>query len=231
MFKHIHHEFPKLLQENSETGRVYLTPTGERYPSVTTVLADYGKEGLMEWRKRVGEKQANRISRQATNRGTGVHEALETYLQNEDVSLKKMMPNVKNLYLRMREELRLKVDNIHCLETKLFSHKLGLAGTVDCVAEYKGILSAIDFKTSNKLKKKANIGSYFMQGVAYSKMFTEMTGIPINQVVILIGVDSANFCQTLVVKEPEMQLHLEGLKGYIEQYKNKNNTVQEILDF
>lgn len=221
MFNHIHHDFPQLLQENLDGRRVYLAPNGERYPSVTTVLSDHGKEAIMEWRKKVGEEKANEISRKATTRGTGVHKALELYLKNEDISQLDMMPNVKSLFVRMKQELDGKVDNIHCLEDRLFSHQLKLAGTVDCVAEHKGILSVIDFKTSIRLKKKENIGGYFMQGAAYATMFNEMTGLNIDQVVILIGVDTANFCQTLIIKGDELAHHREELQKYIDGYYAK----------
>jgi len=218
MFTHIKHNFPQLLQENADGRRVYVAPNGERYPSVTTVLADHGKEAILEWRKRVGEEKANEVSRKATTRGTSVHKALETYLNNEDVSGLEMMPNVKSLFVRMKQELDDKVNNIHCLEDKLFSHELKLAGTVDCIAEYKGVMSVIDFKTSIRLKKKENIGGYFMQGAAYAQMFNEMTGSNIEQVVILIGVDTANFCQTLIVKSEELKHHSQELRKYIDAY-------------
>ena len=218
MFTHIKHNFPQLLQENADGRRVYVAPNGERYPSVTTVLADHGKEAILEWRKKVGDEKANEISRKATTRGTSVHKALETYLNNEDVSGLEMMPNVKSLFVRMKQELDDKVNNIHCLEDKLFSHELKLAGTVDCIAEYKGVLSVIDFKTSIRLKKKENIGGYFMQGAAYAQMFNEMTGSNIEQVVILIGVDTANFCQTLIVKSEELKHHSQELRKYIDAY-------------
>ena len=225
MFNHIHHDFPQLLQENVDGTRFYITPNGEKYPSVTTVLSDYGKEALMEWRKKVGEEKAKEISRKATTRGTGVHKALELYLKNEDVSNLEMLPNVKSLFVRMKQELDNKVNNIHCLEDKLFSHELKLAGTVDCIAEHNGVLSVIDFKTSVRLKKKEYIANYFMQGAAYSTMFTEMTGLPIHQVVILIGVDTANFCQTLIVKEDELQEHKQELLKYISAYQEKRLTL------
>ena len=163
MFKHITHQFPKLLQENIDGTRLYVTPNGDRYPSVTTVLADYNKKEIMEWRARVGEEQANKVSRAATTRGTGVHKALELYIKNEDISSLEMMPNVKSLFVRMKQEIDGKVNNIHCLEDKLYSHKLKLAGTVDCIAEHNGVLSVIDFKTSVRLKKKESIGNYFIE--------------------------------------------------------------------
>ena len=214
MFNHIKHDFPSLLQENVDGTRYYVTPNGERYPSVTTVLADYSKKGIDAWRKRVGEVQANRVSLQATTRGTSVHSVIEKYLKNEDTSSVEMLPNVKTLFVRMKEELN-KLDNIHCLENKLYSHELKLAGTVDCIAEYNGVLSVIDFKTSKRLKKKDQVGNYFMQGAAYCTMFTEMTGIPISQVIILIGVDEMNFSQVLKVNPDD---YIDELKSYISKY-------------
>jgi len=218
VFNHIRHEFPQLLQENADGKRVYVAPNGERYPSVTTVLADHGKEGILEWRKKVGEEKANEISRKATTRGTSVHKVLEAYLNNEDTSGFEMMPNVKSLFVKMKQELEEKVNNIHCLEDKLFSHNLKLAGTVDCIAEYKGVLSVIDFKTSIRLKKKENISGYFMQGAAYVTMFNEMANLNIDQVVILIGVDTANFCQTMIVRGEELEHHRQELQKYIDNY-------------
>ena len=222
MFNHIRPEFPQLLQENADGKRLYVAPNGERYPSVTTVIADHGKEAILEWRKRVGDEKANEISRKATTRGTSVHKVLEAYLNNEDTSGFDMMPNVKSLFVRMKQELESKVNNIHCLESRLFSHELKLAGTVDCIAEYKGVLSVIDFKTSIRLKKKENIGGYFMQGAAYATMFNEMTNLNIEQIVILIGVDTANFCQTLTIKGDEIHHYRQELQKYIDGYWAKN---------
>jgi len=224
MFNHISHNFPKLLTEDVDGKRMYRAPNGEHYPSVTTVLSEYNKKEIQEWRARVGEEQANKISRQATTRGTSVHKVIEKYLKNEDISKYEMLPNVKSLFYRMKEELDKKVNNIHCLEDKLYSHTLKLAGTVDCISEYNGELSVIDFKTSVRLKKKENIGNYFMQGAAYSTMFTEMTGLPINKIVILIGVDTANFCQTLTVQGEELDFHKAELQKYIDSYYKKNLT-------
>lgn len=222
MFNHIQHEFPQLLQENLDGRRVYATPTGEKYPSVTTILADYGKEGIMEWRKKVGEEKANQISRTATTRGTGVHAAIEHYLNNNTMTGYEMMPNVKSLFYQMRSELN-KLNNIHCLETRLYSHELKLAGTVDCIAEYDGTLAVVDFKTSKRLKKKDQIGNYFMQGAAYATMFTELTNIPIHNVTILIGVDSANFCQKLTVQGLELEIYKSELLSYRDAYFLKEN--------
>jgi genome maintenance exonuclease 1 len=217
MFNHIHHDFPKLLQENVDGTRCYVTPDGKKYPSVTTVLSDYGKEELNAWKARVGEKEAARVSRKATTRGTAVHAAIEHYLHNKDISELEMLPNVKEMFVKMKQEL-VKLNNIHCLETKLFSHELRLAGTVDCIAEHNGVLSVIDFKTSRRLKKKESIQHYFMQGAAYAHMFREMTNLNIQQVVILIGVEGVPFCQTMKVDPND---HIDELKKYITQYENR----------
>lgn len=219
MFDHIRHEFPSLLTENLDGTRYYVTPTGERYPSVTTVLSDYKKKEIMEWRERVGEKVANRVSRTATTRGTSVHTVIEKYLNNEEVDYQSMMPNVKSLFVPMRKELD-KMNNIHCLESKMHSHILKLAGTVDCIAEYDGVMSVIDFKTSRRLKRKDDIANYFMQGTAYGVMFEELTDQqhPIEQIVILIGVDGKDFAQVLKVKPME---YAPMLREYIQRYRQK----------
>ena len=213
-FTHISHDFPVLKQVNADGTRYYQTPDGQNYPSITTVLSNYKKEGILEWRKKVGEEKANQISRQATTRGTSVHALIEDYLHNLETQ-KDALPNAKSLFVQMKDALK-HVDNIHCLETKLFSHELKVAGTVDCIAEYKGVLSVIDFKTAKRLKRKADIGGYFLQATAYAKMFEELTGINIPQIVILIGVDSSNFSQVLVEK-PEN--YIDELKFELDNYR------------
>jgi len=217
LFNHICHDFPSLLQETIAGTRHYITPDGNRYPSVTTVLQDYSKKGIDEWKKRVGTKTANRISKQATDRGTSVHAAIEKLIKNENMSDVVMMPHAKAVYIPMKQEV-MKMDNIHALETKMFSHELELAGTVDCIAEYDGVLTVIDFKTSKRMKKREHVGNYFMQGAAYAVMFEEMTGIPIDDIAILIGVDGHNFPQVLRTKATN---HLTELKFYITKYKER----------
>jgi genome maintenance exonuclease 1 len=217
-FTHTPREFPKLLQENINGTRMYLTPDGSKYPSVTTVLSDYNKEGILQWRKNVGEEKANEISKKATTRGTRVHKIIEKYLLNEEIQgLDEMMPDSKSIFFKMKSELN-NIDNIFCLETRLFSHELKLAGTVDCIAEYKGELSVIDFKTANRLKKKADIENYFMQVSAYAKMFSEHTGLAVNNLVIMIGVDSAPFPQIMKARGLEILSYGEKMLQFREQF-------------
>lgn len=185
MFTHIHHDIEKLKRVTRPEGRLYETPSGISYPSVTTVTGLLGKDSIIAWRKRVGEEEANRISSRAANRGTRIHTLCESFLKNEptkpDMFDHDMFGSIKPLLNR--------IDNIHCLETPLFSDHLKVAGTVDCIAEYEGKLSVIDFKSSKRVKKREHIHNYFMQCAAYAVMFEERTGIPVGRIVILMGVD------------------------------------------
>lgn len=173
---------------NTDAGRRYVTPEGKHYPSITTVLSKNKSDSLLEWRKRVGEEQANKISRMAANRGTNLHNVFEKYLLNEmsEFQLKTMMPNIKALFQQMRPFLDQNLGKIYCLEQALYSDEYGIAGRVDCIAEWNGTLSVIDFKTSNKEKLEEHIENYFVQCTAYSMMFEERTNIPIDQIVVLI---------------------------------------------
>jgi ATP-dependent exoDNAse (exonuclease V) beta subunit len=184
----IHHDFSKLKRIDSPSGRLYETPSGKSYPSVTTVTGLHTAKSIAEWRRRVGNEEANRISARASSRGTRIHKLCEDYLRLGEAS-----PDIfdAEMFGSIRELLD-SIDNIHCLETPLWSDHLQVAGTVDCIAEYEGKLSVIDFKTSARIKDKKDIHNYFMQTSAYSVMFEELTGIPIGRLVILIGVDSEN---------------------------------------
>lgn len=184
-FQHIVHDIPKLVRVDTENGRLYQTPSGRAYPSVTSVLGILGKQHIMEWRKRVGEEEANRISGRATRRGTAVHSLCESYLRNEEVE-----PGPFDLdTFRSLQPLLDRIDNIHCLETQLYSNYLQVAGTVDCIAEFDGKMSVIDFKTSTRVKSRDDIHGYFMQAAAYAVMFEELTKIPVGRLVVLMAVD------------------------------------------
>lgn len=182
----IHHDFPKLQRETSPDGkRVYKTPSGRAYPSVTTVTGLHSAKGIAEWRRRVGEEEANKISSRASARGTRIHSLCESFLRNE-----RCEPEIfdRELFQGISPHLE-EIDNIHALEDPLYSDHLEVAGTVDCIAEYRGKLSVIDFKTSSKIKTRDNIHGYFMQASAYAVAFEERTGIPVGKLVIIMGVD------------------------------------------
>jgi genome maintenance exonuclease 1 len=182
----IHHEFPKLERDTKPDGtRVYKTPSGSAYPSVTTVTGLHSKASIIAWRKKVGEAEANRISNRAATRGTRIHTLCESYLRGESAE-----PDIfdQEVYRSLIPHLD-KINNIHALEDPLYSDHLEVAGTVDCIAEYNGKLAVIDFKTSARVKTRENIHGYFMQTSAYAVAFEERTGIPVGKMVIIMGVD------------------------------------------
>ena len=189
-------ELPELVRTNIGGKRHYQTPNGS-YPSITTVLSIRDKEGILEWRKRVGNEEANRITKRAVTRGTHFHSLLEQYFLNEINDLDTFCatalaknPAVWYLFLEAVQILEKKINNIYCIEDYLYSDEYKVAGAVDMIAEYDGVVSVIDFKTSNSDKKEEWIENYFIQGTAYAKMFTERTGIPCSQLVIFIMPDS-----------------------------------------
>ena len=190
IFNHVNvNEFDKLEQVTREDGvRFYATPSGKKYPSVTTVLSAHNKQGLLEWRKKVGEEQANKISSAAAKRGTKLHLHCENYINNVDVI--STMPLFQRELFESILPLLHNINNVHVQEQRLYSDHLRLAGTVDCVAEYEGKLAIIDYKTSSRRKNKEYIHNYFMQCAAYAIMYEERTGIPINKLVIIIAVEN-----------------------------------------
>lgn len=182
----IHHDIPKLKRvTNPDGSRLYETPSGGTYPSVTTITGLLKKAAIMEWRKRVGEEQANKISSTAARRGTRVHQLCEDYLRTGNAE-----PDIfdQEMWVKFKPLLE-NINNIHALETPLYSDHLQVAGTVDCIAEYNGVVSVIDFKTSSRVKSRDDIHDYFMQCSAYAVAFEERTGIPVSRLVILMAVD------------------------------------------
>ena len=165
--------------------RFYVTPDDNAYPSITSILALQDKPGLKKWREDVGEKEAKRISQESMRIGTAVHQLCELYLNN--LSVGTIVPQViRDTFNRIRFLLG-NIDNIVGTEITLYSDLLRVAGTADCIAEYNGVPSVIDFKTSRKPKKEEWIDDYYMQTFAYKLMFEEMTGVEIKQVVILVA--------------------------------------------
>jgi genome maintenance exonuclease 1 len=183
-FKHFNHKFIDLtceIKEVEQNGKRFYSTPGGTFPSVTTVTGFEKQQFFTEWRKKNPEE-----SKRVTSRGTKFHSIIENYLRNEPIDLENMMPGNKALFLLLKPELD-KIDNILALETPLWSTTVGLAGRTDCIAEYDGKLSIIDFKASTKEKKKDQIDNYFTQATAYSLMFQERTGIKIDNFAILIA--------------------------------------------
>jgi hypothetical protein len=207
-------EIPKIESKTFSDGkRYYLTPDGKKLPSVTTVVGAQKKQAIMEWRQRVGEEVANKISKQATSRGTNVHTLCEYYLNNEPKPPGVVMPDAKEMFISLKPLLN-KINNIHYQEVGLWSTQLGLAGRVDCIGEYEGVLSVIDFKTSKKLKDIKDIQDYFWQTTAYALMYEELVGQPIDDLVILMAVQDSE----PVVFKQKTQDHIDGLVRAIDYY-------------
>jgi genome maintenance exonuclease 1 len=189
MFKHVK-ELADFAQDKTapDGSRRYFTESGAAYPSVTTVLSVLSRDSIRQWRQRVGAEEANKISRQASTRGTKVHLLCEDILNNKEIDTSNMSLLDKEMFDKFRPLLD-RIDNIHGQEIALFSDHLRLAGRVDCIAEFDGKLSIIDFKTSKKPKRKEWIENYFAQAAGYAIMYEERTGIPINRSAILIAVE------------------------------------------
>lgn len=221
MFTHVQmeHVLPELDSETLSTGRTYVTPEGKKYPSITTVLGELSKASIIQWRKRVGEEEANKISTQASGRGTAVHKLAEDYLNNDPDWAKGAMPSNLHSFNQIKPILDERVNNIWQQEVPLYSDKLQIAGRVDCIAEMDGVLTIIDFKTSRKTKKTEWIQNYFMQGAFYAAAFLEQTSVAIKQTAIIIAVDGS---EPQVFIEP-VHKYLPALIAARKNYKNIYN--------
>jgi len=210
-------KLPDLQSQTFPDGkRYYVTPEGIKLPSVTTVVGAQKKEAIMAWRRKVGEETANKISRQATQRGTNVHTLCERYLNNEPLG--QIMPDALEMFVSLKPLLN-RIDNIHYQEQALWSHQLGMAGRVDCIAEFDGVLSVIDFKTSKKVKTVEEVEDYWWQTTAYALMYEELVGEPIHNLVVLMAVQD----QPPIPMQQKTEDHIHGLVNAIKFYKNQYN--------
>lgn len=209
---------PNLVSNTTPDGkRFYTTPSGVVLPSVTTVIGAMKKASIMEWRKAVGEEEANRVSRSASGRGNRVHNLAEKYLKHEPIDWMRQMPDAAVMF-RSMIPLMQRINNIHYIEQALWSEKVGMAGRVDLIAEWDGVLSVIDFKTSKRVKTREDIPDYFAQCTSYALMYEEHVGVPIDQIVILMGVEQN---KPLVFVE-KTQDHINNLLEHITFYKKNS---------
>ena len=183
-------ELPKIKRVNIDGKRHYVREDGELampYPSVTTVTSSCKKlqAGLAQWRRKIGKEAAQKISTQASQRGTSVHQLIEDYCQNQETE-GTVMPNAREMFTRLRDVADEHIDNIRVIEGLMYSDHLRTAGTVDMIAEFDGVLSVIDWKTAARRKTRSKIYNYFKQEAAYAVMFEEMTGTPVTQLVTVI---------------------------------------------
>jgi len=212
---------PKVLEElSAETtqyGRKYLLPDGRKVPSITTVLSYFKKDIIQEWRNRVGNEEANRISAMASNRGTNVHTLCEHYLNNNPHYARGAFPDALEMFKSIKPSLN-RINNIHYQECGLYSNKLGVAGRVDCIGEFDGVLSSIDFKTSKKIKTIDMIEDYFIQECFYAIAYNEIVGEPIHQLVTIMAVENE---QPLVFVQ-KTEDWIEPLVIKVLEYKRNN---------
>jgi len=192
MFNHVPVDlgYQDLDATTTEKGRRYVIPDGQKLPSITTVLSILTEQSIREWRARVGEEEANRVSAKASSRGTKVHAIIEDYINNVKDYEQKYLPNVVGNFMDVKPILDERIGDVYAQEAPLYSTHLGVAGRVDCVAMFDGKLSIIDFKTARKPKRKEWIENYFIQESAYAVMWEERTGTPIVQLVTIIAVDN-----------------------------------------
>ena len=222
MFNHVPVTVPKLETKTVDHKRFYVTPEDNYYPSITTVLSIRKKEGLMEWRKRVGNDVANYVARTASSRGIKVHHMCEDYLNNQHIEWpEKWKDHQKDflpwcLFGQLRDKVLGNIDEIYAQECSLYSDKYKVAGRVDCIAKYKGTLSIIDFKTSTKEKNDEWNENYYIQASAYAEMFEERTNINISQIVILV-----------VTEDGTVQEFIKDKKEYLERLSEAINLWSE----
>jgi len=231
MFIHNAVDIPEVGTTNVNRKRFYLTPTGT-YPSITTVLGvrKEKKAGLQAWRNRVGNDVANHIMRTAASRGTAVHHMCEDFLNNKDVVKEEQSFLPWCLFSQLKPTLEKSVNNIYAQECGLWSEKYRVAGRVDCIAEWNGVPSIIDFKTSRSERKDDYNFEYYMQASAYAEMFEERTGIDINQIVILV-VTEDGLVQEFVKEKHEYLPHLiETIDMFTEQWEKENEEIDNKPD-
>ena len=215
MFNHLECELPKLDRETVDGVRYYKVPDNDellKLVSITSVTSHFNKEIFANWRKKVGNEEADKITKAATRRGTDMHTLTEYYLKNNN--LPDVPPISEFLFKIAKPKLNL-INSIYTLEGSLYSKQLGIAGTVDCIAEYNGELSIIDFKTSKKPKPREWVEHYFVQAMAYGCMFYELTGIAIKKLVIIMACENG---ECVVYEEYDKTKYIKLLTEYIRKF-------------
>ena len=215
MFEHVDLDLPKLSRETIDGVRYYSVPDEDKplkLVSITSVTSHHNRDIFKKWRAKVGDAVADRVTRQATSRGTDTHTLTEAYLYNRD--LPEVQPLSKMLFQIYKSELN-KISRVHSLEGSLYSKELGIAGTVDCIAEYNGELAIIDFKTSKKPKPREWVDHYFVQCMAYGCMLYELTGIAVKKLVIIMACENG---ESIVYEEYDKKKYIKLLTEYIREF-------------
>ena len=193
--------------------RIYVTPEGERYTSITSILSELSKADIQKWRERVGEEEANRITKKASRRGTAVHSVCESYIKNANGFLDGELPHIIEMF-RSIEPLLDRIDNVRLVEGALWSDELMVAGRTDLVADFDDEVAVIDYKTSNYKKTWEMCHKFFMQGAFYAHAFEERYNFPIENIVIIMAVEND---KPLLFKETKKRW-IDPLKEVIYKY-------------
>ena len=221
LFNHIGDLTPvEMTAEMVDGKRVYLTPSGKQYPSITTVISNNAKKqaGLAKWRARVGKEKAANISARSAGRGTKYHLIAEDYFNNDlDLKKYKEFPLPVLMFQHSRSVLD-RINNIYLQEAALYSKHLELAGRVDCIAEFDGVLSIIDFKTAEEPKREEYLYDYFVQETAYACMLQENYGLNVKQLVTIVACENG---ETQVVVHPPKKEFFITLMSYIDEYQER----------
>jgi hypothetical protein len=218
LFEHSFIDFPNLETKVIDGKRHYITPTGAVYPSITTILSATESEGLIQWKKNVGEQEATRISKIMARRGQNLHDICEKYLRNYENPSQGHMPDSVSLFTVIKKSIN-RIGKIYALEQEMYSDEHGIAGRCDVIADYKNILSIVDFKTSNSDTEYTpeKIQKYFVQCKAYAEMFRERTGMnPLYGVLIVGSLDYG-----LKTYIDDLSKYSNDLKIAITAYKEK----------
>ena len=210
--------------ENKDTPgcRFYKLPDGNWVPSITSVTSFYNRDIFIKWRKRIGLDEANRITKKATARGTDFHEATEAYLKGKEIDWDEFKPLTKFMFHHAKPYLD-KIDNIHAIERTLYSEYLGLAGRVDCIAEYEGELAVIDFKTSEKIKPEEWLENYFVQETFYGAAYYELSEIPIKKLITIMVTPGG---EVKVFDKRNKSDYIKLLVRYIKEFVHHNTRSQ-----
>lgn len=217
----IHHNYLgdiELECKTTESIRLYNLPNGNWVPSITSVTSFYNRQIFINWRKRVGIEEANRITKKATARGTDFHQVCQDYLENKELDWNNYQLLTKHMFFHAKPYLD-KINNIHAIERTLYSEYLGLAGRVDCIAEYEGELAVIDFKTSDKIKPEEWIENYFVQETFYAAAYYELTGKVVKKLITLMVTPSG---EVKVFDKRNKGDYIKLLVRYIKEFVQHN---------
>ena len=215
MFNHVDISLPQLERETIDGVRYYSVPDEEellRLVSITSITSHFNKEIFVKWRKKVGNEEADRVTKRATKRGTDMHTLVEYFMKNEELP---EVPPISEFLFKISKHKLKNINNIHALEGSLYSKQLGIAGTVDCIAEYEGELAIIDFKTSAKPKPREWIDHYFVQCAAYGCMLYELTEIRVKKFVIIMACENG---ECVVYEERDKSKYIKLLSKYIRKF-------------